>query len=514
MSNKPILMHQVRLLIHHLQRGLSHRMIARQMGLSRNTVKLYVERLQSSKKSLESLFKEEDAALSTLVYAQQKPAVVDSRREDFLSRLSHFLKELKRPGVTKKLLWQEYKAANGQGYEYTQFCELLQREHKLLNASMHFSYEPGRLLQVDFAGDKLYYVDKPSGELIYCPVLVCVLPYSGYSFVLALENASLPQLIKGLNACLSFFGGAPLELKSDNMKQYVQRSCRYEPVFTQAIEEWGLHNQITLLAARVRKPRDKALVENEVRLSYQRIYAPLRDEVFFSLAELNAAIEKQLRLHHSLPMQKKGYSRQSCFVSEEQPCLQSLATNPFVIRHSVAAKVQKNYHITLGEDWHHYSVPFVYIGKKVQVNYCSEHVEVFLQNQRIALHRRSYKRHGYSTLKEHRNYFEQQGWDAAYFLEKASIIGPSARTYVEKLLASRHFPQQSFNACLGLLRLEKSYGQERLEKACQRALLGNSYTYRTLCTILENGADLLQREEKEAFSLPEHANVRGAQAYQ
>lgn len=512
-------MHQVRLLIHHLQRGLSQRMISRQLGLSRNTVKLYVSRIQSSGEELECLLKQDDTTLSALVYAQQKPVVVDSRKEDFLSRLNHFLKELKRSGVTKKLLWQEYKAANAQGYEYTQFCELLQRERKLQNASMHFSYEPGRLLQVDFAGDKLYYVDRQSGELIYCPVLVCILPYSGYSFVLALENASLPQLIKGLNACLSFFGGAPLEVKSDNMKQYVHRSCRYEPVFTQAIEEWGLHHQITLLAARVRKPRDKALVENEVRLSYQRVYAPLRDEVFFSLQELNAAIEKQLRLHHNLPMQKKGYSRQSCFESEEKPHLQPLPPTPFVIRHSVEAKVQKNYHITLGEDWHHYSVPFAYIGKKVQVNYCSEHVEIFLHNQRIALHKRSYKKHGYTTLKEHmpeghRNYFEQQGWDAEYFLAQANNIGPCTRTYVEKLLASRHFPEQSFNACLGLLRLGKSYGEERLERACQRALLGNSYTYRTLYTILENNTDLLQREEKEVFSLPQHANVRGAEAYQ
>lgn len=512
-------MHQVRLLIHHLQRGLSQRMISRELGLSRNTVKLYVSRILGSGKSLNSLQKEDEVTLSALVYAQQKPAVEDSRKEDFLSRVSYFHSELKRTGVTKKLLWQEYKAANEQGYEYTRFCELLAREDKLQHASMHFSYEPGRLLQVDFAGDKLYYVDRQSGEMIFCPVLVCVLPYSGYSYVVALENASLPQFIKGLNQCLSFFGGAPLELKSDNMKQYVKRSCRYEPVFTQAVEEWGLHHQITLLAARVRKPRDKALVENEVRLSYQRIYAPLRDEVFFSLQELNTGIEKQLSLHHSLPLQKKGYSRQNCFVSEEKPLLQPLPTTPFVIRHCVEAKVQKNYHITLGEDWHHYSVPFIYIGKNVQVNYCSEHVEIFFQNQRIALHKRGYKRNDYTTVKEHmpenhRNYFEQQGWDEEYFLAKASSIGPSTRSYVEKLLASRHFPQQSFNACLGLLRLGKSYGQERLEKACQRALLGNSYTYRTLCTILENGADLLQREKKEAFSLPEHVNLRGAQAYQ
>ena len=141
-------MHQVRLLIHHLQRGLSQRMISRQLGLSRNTVKLYVSRIQSSGEELECLLKQDDATLSSLIYAQQKPVVVDSRKEDFLSRIRHFFKELKRPGVTKKLLWQEYKAANKQGYEYTQFCELLQREHKLQNASMHFSYEPGKLLQV------------------------------------------------------------------------------------------------------------------------------------------------------------------------------------------------------------------------------------------------------------------------------------------------------------------------------------------------------------------------------
>jgi hypothetical protein len=236
---------------------------------------------------------------------------------------------------------------------------------------MHFQHKPADVMMVDFAGDSLSYVLKETGEVISCPVLVCVLPYSGYSYVSALVNASLVHVVKALNECLNYFQGVPHSFKSDNMKQIVTKSCRYEPTFTDMMQQWALHNNIALLAARVRKPKDKASVENEVKLTYQRIYAPLRDKVFFSLEELNRSIKEQLAAHHQLPFQKKAYNRYECFIKEEKPLLQSLPLNIYVIKHYAEAKVQKNYHITLGEDWNHYSVPFIYIGKKVNAIYDS-----------------------------------------------------------------------------------------------------------------------------------------------
>lgn len=520
MSNKLVAMQQIRLLIHYLQKGHSQRKIAQQLGLSRNTVKLYTDRIQASPFSLTDIGQLDQAALSALVYPSLQTAEADPRRSDLSQRTAYFFSQLNRTGVTRRLLWEEYKQQYPAGYEYTQFCELLARDKKLSQASMHFEYAPADMLLVDFAGDQLSYVDQQTGEVIKCPVLVCVLPFSGYSYVVALPNASLPHLVKALNQCLAFFGGVPANFKSDNMKQLVQKSCRYEPVFTQMIQQWALHNQITLLAARVRKPKDKAPVESEVKLAYQRIYAPLRDQVFFSLSALNEAISKQLAAHHQRPFQKKEANRHIRFVELEKPYLQPLPAQQYVMHHSVEAKVQKNYHIILGEDWHQYSVPFSYIGKKVEAIYNTDTVEIFYQHQRIALHPRSYKKHGYSTIathmpQAHQQYQQQQGWSADHFLLQAEKIGPFTYSYVQQVLAGKRFTEQTYKACLGLMRLARSYGPERMEAACSRALQGHAYNYRTIHNILTANLDKLRPAlQASLFSLPAHDNLRGAKAYE
>ena len=512
-------MHQVRLIIHYLQRGLSDRKISKELGLSRNTVKLYTDRIESCSYSLEQLQRLNDTALSEVVYTSVQKLAKDPRRANFTEQIPDWLNELKRTGVTRRLLWEEYKKAFADGYEYPQFCELLAREQKLNSATMHFEYQPGDLLLVDFAGDMLSYVDKQSGEIISCPVLVCVLPFSGYSFAAALPNATLPQVVKALNQCLAFFGGAPLNFKSDNMKQIVQKSCRYEPVFTEMIEQWALHNSLTLLASRVRKPKDKAPVESEVKLTYQRIYAPMRNNVVFSLSELNEAILAQLSSHHERTIQKKEANRFTRFMEQERPYLQALPPEPYLMRHSASYKVQKNYHVILGEDWHQYSVPFAYIGKQVMVTYDTDTVEIFCQHNRIALHPRSYKRHGYTTITEHmpqghQLYQEQKGWDAEYFLSQAEKVGSSTTLYIQAMLSSKRFTEQTYNACLGLLRLSRSYGSERMEAACSRALKGRTYNYRTIHNILSASLDKLQDPPPDLFSLPSHDNLRGPNAFE
>ena len=519
MSNKLITMQIVRGIIQQLQRGFSHRRIARELQLSRNTVKHYALQLTSGTYSLEVLQQMDDASLSAIVHATAKQVQPDARRTDFTSRIDYFLSELKRTGVTRLLLWQEYKKQYPGGYEYAKFCQLLGSQKQINSATMHFQHKPAEVMMVDFAGDSLSYVVKESGEVISCPVLVCVLPYSGYSYVSALLNASLVHVVKALNECLAYFQGVPYNFKSDNMKQIVTKSCRYEPTFTDMMQQWALHNNIVLLAARVRKPKDKASVENEVKLTYQRIYAPVRDKIFFSLEELNKSIKEQLAGHHRLPFQRKAYSRYDCFTHEEKPLLQSLPLSSYFIRHSVEAKVQKNYHITLGENWNHYSVPFSYIGKKVNAIYDTDTVEIYYQHQRIALHKRSYKKHGYSTIQEHmpeghQRYFEQRGWNAEYFLAQAQKVGTYTQQYIEGMLKGKRFTEQTYNGCLGILRLAKAYTGLRLEAACKRALKGNAYTYRIVSNILSNNLDQLETPDQlTLFNMPEHDNLRGPQAY-
>jgi hypothetical protein len=258
MANKVITMQLIRTIIQSLEKGFSIRHISRDIKLSRKTVTLYATRLQSSLYSLTELRQLDDAALALIVYPVQESGAIqeDPRKAFFISRLSYFLSELKRTGVTRLLLWQEYSKENAQGYAYTQFCVLLSDRRKIHEASMHFEYKPAEVMMIDFAGDKISFTDKSTGEVIACPVLVCILPFSGYSYAVALVDASIPQVVKALNQCLQFFGGVPFSLKTDNMKQLVFKSCRYEPVFTEVMQQWALHYNLHLVAARVARPKD------------------------------------------------------------------------------------------------------------------------------------------------------------------------------------------------------------------------------------------------------------------
>lgn len=517
-----ISMQQIRTIIQLLEKGYSLRAIATQIGLSRQPVTFYAARLKNAAYSFEELRQLPDADLAGIVYAPQVAVALpeSARKQELDSRMAYFLSELKRTGVTRLLLWEEYRKESSNPFRYTQFCILLKQAGKATNASMHLAHAPAAMVMVDFAGDKMSYVDRSTGEVILCPVFVAVLPFSKYTFAMVLRDASIPQVIKALNACMIYFGGVPLSLKTDNMKQVVTRSCRYEPIFSEALKQWALHYNITLLATRVAKPKDKGAVENEVKIAYQRIYAPLRDELFYHLDQLNNAVTKRLDLHNEKLFQLKDYSRLQQFIKDEKTLLQPLPAEPFVIRHQALAKVQKNYHITLGENHHHYSVPYQFIGKQVNAVYDTDMVEIYYQHKRIALHRRSYKKHAFTTQGDHmpqghQQFFEQQGWTPAYFLDQAMRIGSAVHSYMDEILKGRVYTEQTYNACRGILRLHKQYGSHRLQAACTRALTGNIFNYRTIQNILVSNQDQQPDDQQfDLFHLPDHPNLRGPDTYQ
>jgi hypothetical protein len=246
----------------------------------------------------------------------------------------------------------------------------------------------------------------------------------------------------------------------------------------------------------------------------------LRDDVFGNIHDLNTAIQKQLVLHNEKLFQLKDHSRLQQFMQQEQSLLQPLPAHHFTLKHQVLAKVQKNYHITLGENYHHYSVPYQYIGKQVSAVYDTDIVEVYYQHQRIALHPRRYKKHDFTTQGDHmptghQNYFEQQGWTPAYFLAQAIRIGTAVHQYMDEVLKARAYTEQTFNACRGILRLHNQYGTTRLEAACARGLTGSVFNYRTIQNILVANHDQLGvQHQTDLFRLPEHPNLRGPDAYQ
>jgi transposase len=519
MAKKPITMLQIRRIFQLLAQGESKRKISQILHSGRHTIDNYVLKIEQSGISLPLLTKLSDADLSTLFYSPNKEPQCDGRYDDLTAKQSYFTSELTRPGVTKFTLWQEYRQASPEGYGYSRFCDHLASNSRKSAATMHFEHKPGERVQIDFAGKPLNYIDRSTGELISCPVLVCVLPFSGYAYVEALPSASQQHLFPALGRCMSHFGGVPQNVLSDNMRQYVHKSNRYEPVFTEVCEQWSLYYNTTLSATRVSKPKDKPSVENSVHLAYMRVYAPLRNEAFYSLKELNQGILTRLDTHHRMPFQKRTYSRLDRFVQEEQSLLKPLPAEPFLIKHTAMAKVQKNYHIILGEDWHQYSVPYQHIGKQVKIIYDMDEVEIYLGLQRIAVHQRDYRKHGYTTLAEHmpekhQKYQETKGWDADYFLRKARELGESSFAIMNHILQSRTFTEQAYSACLGLLRLCERYGGERFENACKRAIEAPRINYRLIDNILANNLDKQPEEQMNLFTIPDHENLRGPQAYQ
>jgi predicted transcriptional regulator len=256
MSKKMIEMKIIRKMLLLLQRGLSERQIAKELRISRPSVGRYKDKLLKSGKTIDELLGMDDSAMAEIAHVHEQNKSQDSRSAFIESRKEYYLAELNRVGVTRLLLWQEYIRADSNGFGYSKFCELLARQMLPQKASYHMTYEPGALMMVDFAGDKISYIDRPTGALVECPVFVCVLPYSGYSYTIALPDEKTPNLVKGLNGSVAYFGGVPLGVKCDNMRTAVVKSSKYEPAFTEVFEQWALHNNIALFAARPRKPKD------------------------------------------------------------------------------------------------------------------------------------------------------------------------------------------------------------------------------------------------------------------
>ena len=518
MANKVKGMLQIRRILQLLEESRSKRSISRDMGISRNTVDYYEQRVKVSGLTLAQLLLLKDAELAQFIYSCVTTQISNSRQTMFDSRLNYYLKELTRTGVTRQLLWQEYILSDPEGYAYTQFCERLKQGQRLRTVVMHLDHQPGEKMEVDFAGKKLSYLD-PIGKIrIECPVLICVLPFSGLTYVEALSDASQENVYNSLSRAFRYFSGVTQSVLSDNMRQYVIKNNRYEPTFNELAEQWSVHYNTTLTATRVVKPRDKATVEKHVHISYLRIFAPLRNTDFKSLDSLNIGIMDCLEKHNNTPMQHTKVSRWERFLAQEKSTLKPLPSNDFIYRKCINAKVQRNYHVILGEDMHQYSVPYIYVGKQVQIVYDHHEVEVFMDMQRIALHTRTTRRNGYSTKEEHMpekhfRYKQTKGWDADYFLTQAGKVGNNTQSVIARLLGKNQFAEQTYNSCLGIFSLGKKYGNDRLESACKLAMTAPYTTYQIINNILKNNRDK-DKISEPTISFPKHENIRGKEEYQ
>lgn len=513
MAGETISMTKLKQIFLQRRNGLPLETISKNVRASRNTVKKYLHLAKQKGLSLEALAENEEHELEKIF---TEPREENRKRFQELTALfPGFEKELKRTGVTRWTLWGEYKLRYPAGYSYSQFCDIYKQWRESSSATMVFGHEPADKLYIDFTGKKLSIIDEDTGEVQELEVFVCLLGHSQYTYVEAVRSQKKEDFVMATQNALRYFGGVPRALVTDNLKSAVIRADKYEPELNETFLDFANHYGTTILPARSRKPRDKALVENAVKLVYNRIFAPLRNETFFSIEQLNFVIRDQLEKHNNQVFQKEPQSRKEKFLKHEKPFLSALPKEAYEIKQYKTAKVMKNCHIQLEK--HYYSVPYRYIGKQVNIIYTSRRVHIFSGLDRIALHERDMKPFTYTTIPDHlpsTHQFVSQ-WTPEKFIQWAERIGPQVKEYIEQILWQKSYPEQAYRSCVGILSFEGKVGKKRLINAVERAMRFNAYNYKVIKNIIDKKLDMLLGDEPEnkQQTLPFHNNIRGKENY-
>lgn len=512
MAAKRLLMRQIRNILRlKWASGLANRAIARACGVGVGTVSGYLRRAEGAGLSWPLPEELDDGQLEALLQGGTSASLASRPQPDY----AYLHRELKWPGVTLQLLWLEYLETHPGGYRYSQFCERYRRWARQLSPTMRQRHRAGEKTFIDFSGQKPEIVDPRTGEVHQVELFVAVLGASSLTYAEACPSQELPHWIETHIHMAEFFGGTSRIWIPDNLKSGVTRACRYEPGINRTYEDLAAHYGAVVIPARAAHPRDKAKVEAGVLMAQRWILARLRNRTFFSLAELNAAIWELLPELNQRVMKALGASRQTLFEELDRPALLPLPSSRYEIGLWKTATVNIDYHIEVEKNY--YSVPYQLIHEEVEARYTTSTVEILHRSRRIASHPRLSGRGKCSTNPKHmpRSHRAHAEWTPSRILRWAAKSGPQTEALVQRILEERPHPEQGFRSCLGLFRLGKKYGPQRLETACHRALLLHSARYSTVKNILQTGVDRTPLPaEPETPPRSPHANIRGADYYQ
>ncbi len=495
--------------LHHEGRR-SHREIARAVVASPTTVGEILRRAKLAGIAYPLPVEMSEPALEAVLYPPSAPSSNKRPEPDW----SAVHRELRRKGVTLDLLWQEYKAESPDGYQYSSFCEHYRAWAGRLSLSLRQTHAPGEKLFVDYAGPTVPVTDPMTGEIRAAAIFVAVLGASNYTYCDATWSQTLPDWTASHVRAFEFFGGVPAVLVPDNLKSGVNKACTYDPQLNPTYRDLAQHYSTAVIPARPRHPKDKAKVEAGVLLVERWILARLRQQRFFSLDELNRQIAGLLEHLNHRPFKKLPGCRARAFADLDRPALRALPSERYEFAEWKVATVGIDYHVEVAG--HYYSVPFRFARQKVDVRMTATTIEVFQRGQRIASHVRSSLRGRHTTVDTHMTPAHQavQGWNAPRLLDWAGRIGSHTKAVVEHVLHQRRHPQQGYRSCLGILRLSKTYGEARLEAACERAIAISAPSFGSLKSILKHGLDKHRVATPAQTSLPlDHANVRGPAYY-
>ena len=494
--------------------GLSTREIARRIGVSSSTVRLTFQRCDVA-----GLVWPLDAGLTDVVLEQRlfanagvKPGHRRRAEPDWFC----VHREMRRKHVTLSVLWEEYIAANPGGYRYSRFCDLYREWEGRLPVTMRQTHAAGERLFVDYAGDGVpVVIDRLTGEIRNAQIFVAVLGASSFTFAHAGWTQSLHDWIDAHVQAFEAIGGVPHLLVPDNTKTAVIKACLYDPQVNHTYAEMAAHYGTAVLPARPRRPRDKAKVEQAVLVVERWLLGRLRHRIFFSLADVNAAIAELLtRLNEERAIRRLGVTRRQLLEQIDRPALKALPAEPYEFSEWRSCRVGIDYHIEVAA--HYYSVPHRFARIEVDARLTARTVEIFLKGERIAAHLRGAGNHKHTTITEHMpsSHRRYAGWTIERIRADARLIGPATTSLCELILESRPHPEQGFRACLGVVRLARSFGAERLEAAAERAIDIGARTYGSVKSILDNHLDRRPAQKRATDATPIlHANIRGPRYY-
>lgn len=496
--------------------GVSNRQIAEVLGISRNTINQYIRLIGTLDFTASELLEFERSKLAELFTT--RTTINNDRYVGLMDYFDSIHLSRNHPGFTLQYHYHEYCNEVSNPYGYTQFTEHYNRRYKQPKGSMKLEHEAGKEVYIDYAGKHLNIVDKETGEVRPVEVFVALLPHSQYTYVEACYSQKREDLLHCMAGALSYFGGVPKAIVSDNLKSAVSRASKYEPEVNRTFKDFARHYNCVINPTRSYAPQDKALVENAVNLTYQRIYYPLRNMTFFSLEDLNREIKKLLERYNDAIFSQKQSSRKELFQSVERSHLKPLPTAKYEMKEYRRAKVQKMGYVYFSPDKSYYSVPYSHIGKHTMIHYTQSSIEVYYNHERIALHKRNLVSGVYNTNKEHLSsthkfYCE---WSPDFFINKAKAHGQYVVELISKLMQQTDYPETAYKRAMGIIQLNKAYGSERLNKACQLALFAGTTSYKRVDNILRNKLDKnqLPNLSETKSHIPVHNNLRGSQSYQ
>lgn len=512
MTRQRIAMRNLKEIFRLKQNGFSNRAIHRGTGVARSTISEYLDRARQAGLTVAQAFDLPQDELEQILFPQE---AIPSDSDRPLPDWEKVYEELHRPGVTRQILWEEYREQQPTGLGYSQFCERYKHWRKWHKITAHIPHAAGERMEVDYAGPKVKIVDPQTGEIHEESVFVAVLPASDFIFTELHPEQSLPHWIGGHTRALEAFGGVPRIACPDNLRAGVKSPCRYEPEINPTYQAWAMHYGIAVLPARVRSPDDKPSVENGVQFVERQVLARMRQRTLYSRAEAIRVLRELTEAANDRPRTDwpGKVSRRDLLEKLERPCLRPLPERPFEYAEHVKARVAPNYHVA--HQYQHYSVPWKLVGQKVEMRISEHFVEVFHRGERVAVHPRRTALPGYSTLPEHmpENHRAFLQGTLEQLLQRGKALGPSVSRYMEELVISRTFPEQAYGACRGVVSLSRRYSPAQIEAACARLLRWNRIGYRFLREELKKDHGVPGEPTRPVAPMPAHDLVRGSQYY-